>query len=166
MLVNLPYLLKAFSFDFQNNFFDDSFPSDIPAALLPFECETMYVYLSVNSFEGSLPEWLCSCSFISHFYLIENSFSGIPCFLTKLPQLEFVYLDRNYFNGDLNVIFNQNSFFPLISELSFADNLFTGSFPSFLFSLPRIGFYLLVKTFSLVAFQMISALQFPIQPLR
>ncbi|XP_014511501.1 leucine-rich repeat receptor protein kinase EMS1-like [Vigna radiata var. radiata] len=80
--------------------------SDALGNHIQFECirhDLMYLDLSYNEFNGSLPAWLGQLENLSSLIMTDSNLVGsLPCaIITKLVHLENLVLSNNNFNGSL-----------------------------------------------------------------
>jgi hypothetical protein len=114
------------------------FSGPVPSAICAFPGLREFV-IAGNYLTSTLPEQIFSLSVLQLFAVTENYLSGSVSSPSSdvLLNLEF---NINYFSGPLTNLFGDNSAnqFPVLLLADVSVNVFTGSFPSVLFSLPRL----------------------------
>ncbi|GKB63956.1 leucine-rich repeat-containing protein, partial [Tanacetum coccineum] len=95
-----------------------------------------YLSLSVNSFHGTIPEFIGNMTQLTHFDLSFNSFHGtIPEFIYSMTHLAFLRLDYNQFTGTIpESIGNMTQ----LTELHLSVNNFSGVIPRSIGSLTKL----------------------------
>ncbi|XP_052153522.1 receptor-like protein 1 [Oryza glaberrima] len=155
-LFELPHLKIL---DLSNNLFEGSIPTS--SSLKPFALEILdlshnhlsgelptavlknirSLNLRGNQFQGSLPVSLFALPQLKFLDLSQNSFDGhIPTRTSSEPLLlEVLNLQNNRMSGSL-CLWSERAFGDLqnLRELYLSSNQFSGSLPTFLFSLPHI----------------------------
>lgn len=146
---NLPYLQTL---DLSFNSFTGSLPSSLSNLT-----RIHRLSLSGNSFSGHLPSSLSSLTLLQQLYLDNNNFSGpIPKSFKSLVNLQKLEIQVNNFSGfipnlgQLNTLYYidasdnkfsgeiSNTFPTSIVELSFRNNLLTGTIPENINQLPYL----------------------------
>ncbi|PTQ26541.1 hypothetical protein MARPO_1037s0001 [Marchantia polymorpha] len=86
--------------------------------------ELVYLSAHYNSFTGTFPELLFSCSNLKLLYLSYNNFSGnLPADLGRLSSARMIFMEENMFGGGIPESLTNISF---LAHLSLSNNKFTG----------------------------------------
>jgi Leucine-rich repeat (LRR) protein len=120
----------------RDNSLDGTIPSEIGnlAAL-------SFLYLSGCSFVGVIPSTLGALVWLNSLELQNNRFQGeVPSSFASFSVLMVLRIENNQLTGDLNSLFDAwaQGEKQLLETIDISNNLFSGSFPAGLFSLPNI----------------------------
>lgn len=86
-----------------------------------------YLLLSNNSFSGTFPPFVQSCTSLGFLDLAWNSLTGtLPMWIGNLMQLQFLRLSHNMFTGKIPIVITK---LKLLHHLNLAGNDISGSIP-------------------------------------
>eukprot|EP01113_Clastostelium_recurvatum_P050919 TRINITY_DN9770_c0_g1_i3.p1 TRINITY_DN9770_c0_g1~~TRINITY_DN9770_c0_g1_i3.p1 ORF type:complete len:1304 (+),score=283.48 TRINITY_DN9770_c0_g1_i3:126-4037(+) len=108
--------------DFSQNNFDGTFPNDVVCGWASIEV----INSGVNDMKGTLDPCIASLPGLTTLGIEDALLHGIlPPAISTMSQLEYLWLDNNFFEGIIPDLSNLTS----LVELDLSNNRFTGSFP-------------------------------------
>lgn len=128
-----PELSRLIYFDVADNNLGGVIPTS-----LGYHNQIATLFLQNNRFEGTIPTNF-SYPDLKDFRLHTNRLTGaLPAWVGESDRLGNLFVHQNFLSGDLNLVLHNNRQ-QLLDHIDVSDNLFTGSLPAGVFTMPKLS---------------------------